>query len=212
VNDDLKLPVLALYPELHEQAAAALGRAFINDPVFLAIAPGVDDTTERARILGEMFRAMLFVQRRTGQPAFGIIRDARVIAAAVTEGAGRASVVDTVMAGVGQMPRMVRAIGVGGIRRAMAIFSALAQSHPHEPHLYLQTLGVEPAYQRRHLGGALLDYLRAQALARPDLTGVYLETATEANVAYYSARGYQVIGEIAPLGVRMWRMFQRVRG
>ena len=30
---------------------------------------------------------------------------------------------------------------------------------------------------------------------RDDLAGVYLETATEANVAYYTHVGYQVIGE-----------------
>jgi len=117
-----------------------------------------------------------------------------------------------VTTGLGQMPRMVRAIGLGGVNRAMTIFNALSQSHPSEPHLYLQTLGVDPAYQRRHLGAALLDYLREQANARPDVNGVYLETATEANVAYYSGKGYQVIGEIRPLGVRMSRMFQRVRG
>jgi ribosomal protein S18 acetylase RimI-like enzyme len=209
--EDLKPLVLALYPELQDQAAVALGRAFINDPVFLAIAPGLAGAVERARVLGEMFRAMFVVQRRTGQPAFGIIRDGKVIAAAVTEGAGRASALDTVMTGLGQMPRMMRAIGLGGIQRAMTIFRVLSQSHPSEPHLYLQTLGVDPDYQRRHLGAALLEYLRDQANARPDVTGVYLETATEANVAYYSGKGYQVVGEIHPLGVRMWRMYQRVR-
>jgi hypothetical protein len=46
---------------------------------------------------------------------------------------------------------------------------------------------------------------------RPDLDGVYLETGTEANVAYYSRNGYEIIGEFYPLGVRMWRMFQARR-
>ena len=48
-------------------------------------------------------------------------------------------------------------------------------------------------------------------LLRSDLDGVYLETATEANVAYYTRHGYEVIGEFHPLGVRMWRMFQARR-
>ena len=43
---------------------------------------------------------------------------------------------------------------------------------------------------------------------RSDLEGVYLETATETNVAYYTRNGFEVIGEFYPLGVRMWRMFQ----
>ena len=42
---------------------------------------------------------------------------------------------------------------------------------------------------------------------RSDLDGVYLETATEANVAYYTRNGFEVIGEFYPLGVRMRWMF-----
>jgi hypothetical protein len=34
---------------------------------------------------------------------------------------------------------------------------------------------------------------------------------TEANVAFYSSRGYEVLGELYPLGVRTWRMYQRKR-
>jgi hypothetical protein len=33
-------------------------------------------------------------------------------------------------------------------------------------------------------------------------------TATEANVGYYIRFGYRVLGEIFPLGVKMWRMLQ----
>jgi ribosomal protein S18 acetylase RimI-like enzyme len=109
------------------------------------------------------------------------------------------------------MPRLVRAIGWGGIVRAMNMFSVLAENHPREPHLYLQLLGVDPAFQGRHFGGALLERLKLEAGARKELAGVYLETATEANVAFYSSKGYEVLGEIFPLGVRMWRMYQRKR-
>jgi hypothetical protein len=37
---------------------------------------------------------------------------------------------------------------------------------------------------------------------------VYLETATEANVAYYSRAGHEVLGELKPLGVRIWLMMR----
>ncbi len=79
---------------------------------------------------------------------------------------------------------------------------------PPRPHLYLAILGVDPDYQKRHYGIALLDHLTALAAARPELAGVYLETATMANVAYYRRAGYEVLGELAPLGVRIWRMMQ----
>jgi ribosomal protein S18 acetylase RimI-like enzyme len=212
MSEELKPTILLLYPELQDEAAVALGRAFIDDPTFRAIVPHIADPGARARALRELFHAMFVVERRTGQPTFGMIHDGKVVAAAVTEGAGRVSTFDTVTAGIAQMPRLIRAIGFDGIRRALTIFRVLAGSHPREPHIYLQALGVDPDYQRRHLGGALLEHLRAQARARHDVTGVYLETATEANVAYYSAKGYQVIGEVHPLGVRMWRIYQRSRG
>ena len=94
------------------------------------------------------------------------------------------------------------------MRRAVAALDVLSRNRPAAPHLYLNVLGVEPALQRRHFGIVLLDWLRDQTALRPELLGVYLETATEANVSYYSHVGYRVTGEIYPLGVRMWQMLQ----
>jgi ribosomal protein S18 acetylase RimI-like enzyme len=93
--------------------------------------------------------------------------------------------------------------------RGIQLMDVLTRNHPKKPHIYLNFLGVDPDYQRHHCGTALLDELRALAAIRPELCGIYLETATEANVAYYQSRGYELLSEIFPLGVRMWRMLQR---
>jgi ribosomal protein S18 acetylase RimI-like enzyme len=211
MSEDPGSSVIVLYPELQPEAARMLGRAFVDDPLFRAIVPQITDPAARVRALGELFLVMFAVERRSGQPSFALIRGGQVVAAAVTEGVLRPSTLGTAMPGLGQAPRLLRAIGIDGIARALSIFRVLSQSHPPEPHIYLQAIGVEPAWQRRHLGGALLDHLRDQAGARADVTGIYLETATEINVAYYTGKGYEVIGEIHPLGVRMWQMYQRVR-
>lgn len=203
--------ISTIFPEHYEQAAVTLGRAFINDPPMKMLLPDVTDPVQRALHLADLFRVMLAVQRRNGQPVFGVIEDGKVIAAAVVEGTGLPSVTSTVVTGLGQMPRMIRAVGWGGTVRGVNFLSVLANNHPPEPHIYLNLLGVDPIYQKRHCGSVLLDHLRELASIRADLAGVYLETATEVNVAYYSARGYEVLGEIFPLGVRMWRMFQRKR-
>jgi ribosomal protein S18 acetylase RimI-like enzyme len=212
MTEDPKPLVSLIYPEMQDQAAIALGRAFIDDPMFTPLVPDIADPARRAAVLNDLFRAMFAVERKTGQPTFGVIGDGKVVAAAVTEGVSHPSIIDVTMAGLGHFPRLVRALGWGGVQRALTLFRILASNHPHEPHLYLQALGVDPDYQKRHFGALLLEHLREQAQARPDVAGVYLETATDANVAYYSARGYQIIGELHPLGVRTWRMFQRVRG
>jgi ribosomal protein S18 acetylase RimI-like enzyme len=201
--------VSVLYPEHHEEAAVALGRAFINDPTFKPLIPDITDPVERALRLADLFRALLMIERRTGQPTFGVFVDGRVVAAAITEGRQIPGTISMVTSGIGAMPALVRGIGFGGIYRSLSMVSVLTANHPKQPHLYLQVLGVDPAYQKRHLGAELLDHLRAEAVARPDVEGVYLETATEANVGYYSSKGYEILGEIYPLGVKMWRMYQR---
>jgi len=207
--DNAQPIVTVLYPEQYEQAAVALGRAFINDPTFKPILPDINEPVARAEHLADLFRVMLAIERRHGQPAFGVIEGGRVMGAAVTEGIAHPTTIGFMMAGVPHLARLVRAIGWGGIVRAMNMFSVLAENHPPEPHLYLQLLGVDPDFQGKRLGGALLERLKLEAAMRPDIAGVYLETATEANVAYYSGKGYQVLSEIFPLGVRIWRMFQR---
>ena len=107
--------VTALYPEQHDQAADSLGRAFINDPTFKAIVPDLTDPVERATHLADLFRAMLAIERRNGQPVVGVVDDnGRVVAAAMTEGIGHPGALGLFATGLGQMPRMIRAIGLGG--------------------------------------------------------------------------------------------------
>jgi ribosomal protein S18 acetylase RimI-like enzyme len=207
-----KAIVTVAFPEQHDQAALALGRAFVNDPIFKAIFPDATGPEERARHLPDVFRAMLAIQRRSGQPVFAVVDDnGRVVAAAVTEGIGHPSTLSLVVTGLGQMPRLIRAIGVGGLARALKLFGMLADNHPKEPHLYLQVLGCDPPFQGKGYGKALLDRLALEARARPEIAGIYLETATEANVAFYGSKGYEILGELYPLGVRTWRMYQRKR-
>jgi ribosomal protein S18 acetylase RimI-like enzyme len=103
---------------------------------------------------------------------------------------------------------MLAAVGSGGTLRAIRLGDEIGKNRPHEPHLYLSMIGVDPQHQGRHYGIALLEHLNTMASVRPDLIGNYLETATERNVAYYERAGYQVLGEMKPLGVRMWRMMR----
>src|SRR6202046_5994716 len=108
--------VTALYPEQHDQAPDSPGRAFINDPTFKAIIPDITDPVERATHLADLFRGMLAIERRSGQPVFGIIDDnGRVVAAALTEGVAHADALGMITRGLGQMPRMISAIGLGGL-------------------------------------------------------------------------------------------------
>lgn len=198
-----------LFPAQDRTAGWMLGRAFVDDPLLRAIV-GDEPVHNRAQRMGRLFGVILRSHRRDGQPVLGVINQGRVAGAAIIEQVERpAGGWATAVAGLAFVPAMIKAIGLGGVHRAMTVVDELARSRPPEPHVYLTILGVEPALQGRHYGVVLLDYLREQAALRQDLVGVYLETATAANVAYYTKAGYEMIGEIAPLGVRVWRMLQR---
>ena len=204
-------PIVTLaYPEQHDQAAESLGRAFVDDPTMKSIIPDVTDPAERARRLPGLFRVMLAIERRNGQPVFAVIDDnGRVVAAAMSEGIGHPGTLGLIVSGLGLMPQIIRSIRWGGLMRALTLFGVLAANHPKEPHLYLQVLGCDPPFQGKGYGKALLDRLALEARARPEIQGVYLETAKEANVAFYGSKGYEVLGGLYPLGVRTWRMYQR---
>jgi ribosomal protein S18 acetylase RimI-like enzyme len=207
-----KPTVSVIFREQDRETARALGRAFINDPPLKVILPTPTEPVARAARLESMFRGVLAMQRLNGQPLLGVVMDGKVVAAAVIEGTAGISQARLWMTGLLQLPAMVQGLGWSGMRRGMQLMDELVKHHPPEPHIYLNFLGVDPDFQRRHhCGSALLDHLRELAAQRPSLCGVYLETATEANVAYYQARGYEVIGELRPLGVRMWQMLQRTR-
>jgi ribosomal protein S18 acetylase RimI-like enzyme len=204
-----KPAVAILFPDQDAEAARVLGRAFVDDPLIKAILPPIEDPGERARRMGQLFAIALASQRSSGQPVAGVLHLGGVGAAAIIEYVAKPpTLASIVLHGFALMPALARTGGVGGIRRAISAIDVVSRNRPPQPHLYLNVLGVEPNLQRRHFGVALLDWLRDQTRLRKDLIGVYLETATEANVAYYSHLGYGVTGEIYPLGVRMWQMLQ----
>jgi hypothetical protein len=201
--------VAILFPHQDAETAAVLGRAFVDDPLIKAILPPIENDAERAQRMGQMFAIALASQRSSGQPVVGVLHEGRIGAAAIIEQAAKPpTTVSIVLHGIGLLPALIRTGGVGGVRRAVAALDVLSRNRPALPHLYLNVLGVEPILQRRHFGVTLLDWLRDQTALRSDLLGVYLETAKEANVGYYSHVGYRVTGEIYPLGVRMWQMLQ----
>lgn len=205
---DISPRVSLIFPEQYREAARALGRAFIKDPVTLAVLPDVTEPVERAQRIAGLFSAVMQINRRHGQPVFGVIENSAVVAAAVVEGATTPSTAQTALSGLREAPRMISALGWGGLMRGLRLADTLYKNRPPKPHIYLNLLGVDPDYQKRHFGIAMLDHLRDLAAQRSDLAGVYLETGTEANVAYYTRAGYEVMGEMFPLGVRMWRMIQ----
>src|SRR5205807_298109 len=99
------------------------------DPPLLAILPNVPDPVERAERLSRLFMAALYIQRRHGDPVFGVIDDDKVVAAAVVSGIGEPGVGDIIRTGLPTLPRIIGAVGVGGLLRTLSMMGDLARQH-----------------------------------------------------------------------------------
>lgn len=181
--------------------AAATARAFEDDPLFSWLLP--DDATRVAKstVLYEaMFKPMLkvdFVEMSTTADCSGL---------AMWAGPEKWDPPTPVM--LGALPRMIRAIGFGGISKLMAAMNAIKKVHPKEPHWYLAGLATDPPAQRTGVGTALV----APVLERCDRErlGAYLETQKPENVPYYERFGFRVTKEIdlPKDGPHLWLMWR----
>jgi len=74
------------------------------------------------------------------------------------------------------------------------VFENLGKSHPAFPHWHLPVIGVDPRYQGKAYGSALLG--RGLEVCDQDHVAAYLEAINPANVALYRRFGFEVVAEI----------------
>src|SRR5262245_51078322 len=177
--------------------AEALARAFYDDPVFSWV---LRHDKRRMKILRRGFALFL---RQVWLDHEETWTTAGAVGAAVWEqGLGtQVALLPSILGVFGRhSPRVLRAI------------TMLERDHPaeprHAPHYYLAFLGVDPAWQGRGLGAALL----APVLERCDSERLpaYLEASTPRNRALYERHRFEVteefkLGGTAPIQWRMWR-------
>ena len=185
------------------EAAAVLGAAFRNTPLFSSALRGIDEPGRERRLTG-VFRSFAAACLGRGAPRV-VLTDGRISAVALIYPPGRypLSLGAWLRNGSG-----VLALGPGRTITLARVDSFLQAHHYMEPHWYLYVLGVAPALQGQGLGGALVREMSAQAGGE---LPCYLETDDPKNVGYYERFGYQVTHQ-APLpslpDVNMWSMLR----
>jgi GNAT superfamily N-acetyltransferase len=176
------------------QVVRTLTRAFADDPLLRWFFPDDGTWDERASHL------------------FGYFFDSRVEVSRVTVSA------DVVAAALWSLPRDAAAaddrwalqvqphLAADELGR-LAMFGTVREALCLDPMFwYLGVLGVHPDWQRRGFGTAVL----RPVLVEADAVGIptWLETATEADVAFYRTLGYGVSGEVdvPDGGPHVWAM------
>ncbi len=202
------LPVLAIPPAGHERVVEVLARAFAHYPVIEhVLGPGARDAERVQRLV------RFFVQARAlrNEPLLGIPEpeaDERLAAAAI------ASLPEA--APPPELARLREALwaelGPDARARYEACGEAWAGTAPPGPRMHLNMLGVAPPFRRQGLAARLLREVHRLAAARPGTAGVSLTTEDPANVPFYQAAGYRLVGRvrIAP-ALESWSFFRPVR-
>jgi ribosomal protein S18 acetylase RimI-like enzyme len=185
-----------------QRVAATLARAFDSDPQMQWVLP---DDSRRVPIAERGFdlymRKLWFAQDEC-------YTTDGVAGAAIWNLPGEWHV--TILRQLRLLPAMTR-IYRRFLPRVVRAITALESNHPTERHYYLPFVGVDPDWQGRGIGSALLRPVldRCDREAMP----AYLEASTPRNRALYERHGFQVIEEfqLGPGSPPMWRMWRTPR-
>lgn len=193
------LRVEPLAPEWVPEVTRVLARAYVTNPLHVAVfGPGALDRNEL------FFREGLAVMKGPKVVAFDDSRPhgSRVVGFIHWVRSPRCQ------PGVLQKLRLVPVmIGGLGLTPALAVTRWLSTWARHEPpgaHLHLGPIAVDPSSQGRGIGWLLMELYRAE-LERAAVAG-YLETDRAENTGFYGRFGFEIVREVAVLGVRNYLM------
>jgi GNAT superfamily N-acetyltransferase len=172
-------------PSRITQIAGVLGQAFVTEPMLTWPLGGrSDDLEERcirayAHYLGPLLDAGLVWETGDGHGVLVLVspeeRDVWDAALAHVEDSTTHDMTDD-----------------GGLRHER-FYEWVASKIPTEPLWHLDSVAVEPGWQGRGIGSALVEFGLARTLATN--TAVILETGTPRNVPLYERLGFHVVEE-----------------
>jgi ribosomal protein S18 acetylase RimI-like enzyme len=192
-----------LRPPQQREAALTLAEAFASDPLLEILAP---DPGRRVKLGPPMMSVLLAYGMRHGHVWSN--DDASAVAIWLHPESGPMTMARMLRAGMWRAPSMLGLSGMGRMSKAMSATEGFHEQVAG-PHWYLMTVGTRSARQGQGLGSMLVE----MGTSRADEGGVpcYLETGTDANIAFYRKRGFEVIGQADCFGHTLTGMIRRPR-
>jgi ribosomal protein S18 acetylase RimI-like enzyme len=177
----------------------ALARAFHNDPVMSWIYPDGSRRLQRLERGFALYLRKISLRHDACYAIDGLLGGALWM----PPGTWRLDVLEQLWL----LPAIARVAG-RNLPRLFRIVDAMESKHPDDPHYYLAAIGIEPEWQGRGFGSALL----RPVLERCDGEGLpaYLEASTWRSRALYERNDFELVQELnfaedAPPLWLMWR-------
>ncbi len=197
----MEIKIQPVQPEELSEALDVLGKAFATLPSSIALYKGRSrpDIERRMQItFGALLKHMpgqVFVAKQ-GDRVVGVMR--------IVEWPGCQM---KPLQALKMLPALMKAGGLGEMRRGMKMRGTWAKKDPKKPHWHLDPIGVTPELQGQGIGSKLMEYYCNHV----DVLGMaaYHETDSRTeNVKFYERFGFQVIGEETIMDFPVWYLWR----
>jgi GNAT superfamily N-acetyltransferase len=182
--------------------AVALARAFDGDPPMRWFLPDEERRVELARMMFDVMLRRVHLARDACYTTEDVVGGALW----VPPGKWRLSLIQQLAI----LPTMLRVFG-RGLGRAQRGLAVMDSRHPRKPHYYLDSLGVQPEWQGRGLGSALMQPILE--LCDRERVPAYLNAGSPRSRDLYVRHGFEVTEEfrLPEGGPPLWRMWREPR-
>ncbi|MHC4277634.1 MAG: GNAT family N-acetyltransferase [Planctomycetota bacterium] len=112
--------------------------------------------------------------------------------------------------GLKVLPALMRAGGLGEMRRAMKMRGTWAKKDPKKPHWHIDPIGVTPELQGQGIGSKLMEYY-CKHIDELGMAAYHETDSRKENVRFYERFGFKVVGEETIMDFPVWYLWRPAR-